>query len=117
MNLSTPANFFHAMRRQVKLPFRKPLVVMTPKSLLRLPEARSSFDDMLPNTEFQRIIPDAGSAAQRPDQTKRVVFCTGKVFYELQKERHAKGLENDVALVRIEQVSNNGFTILTGFIF
>ena len=104
MNLSTPANFFHAMRRQLKMPFRKPLILMTPKSLLRLPEARSSFDDMLPHSDFQRIIPDGGSAEQNPQAVKRVVFCSGKVFYELQKERHAKELDEEVALIRIEQV-------------
>ena len=87
-----------------RCPSRKPLILMTPKSLLRLPEARSSFDDMLPQSDFQRIIPDGGSAEQNPQAVKRVVFCSGKVFYELQKERRAKGLDEEVALIRIEQV-------------
>lgn len=105
MNITTPANYFHAMRRQVKTPFRKPLILMTPKSLLRLPDARSSFDDMLPGTEIQRIIPDqSGQAEQSPQGVKKLVFCSGKVYYELNKERHHKQLEKDVALVRIEQI-------------
>ncbi|KAJ7305110.1 hypothetical protein JRQ81_010962, partial [Phrynocephalus forsythii] len=91
VNCSTPANFFHVIRRQILLPFRKPLIVFTPKSLLRHPEARSNFDDMLPGTHFQRIIPENSLAAQNPDAVKRVLFCTGKVYYDLTRERKARG--------------------------
>ena len=118
MNITTPANYFHAMRRQVKTPFRKPLILMTPKSLLRLPDARSSFDDMLPGTEIQRIIPDqSGQAEQSPQGVKKLVFCSGKVYYELNKERHHKQLEKDVALVRIEQVTKLTFVVQNRQIF
>uniref|UniRef100_T1JD00 2-oxoglutarate dehydrogenase complex component E1 n=1 Tax=Strigamia maritima TaxID=126957 RepID=T1JD00_STRMM len=100
INCSTPANYFHAMRRQIALPFRKPLIVMTPKSLLRHPEARSSFDLMLPGTKFLRVIPDEVN----PQNVKRHIFCSGKVYYELNKERAARKLENEVAISRIEQI-------------
>uniref|UniRef100_A0A669ED42 2-oxoglutarate dehydrogenase complex component E1 n=1 Tax=Oreochromis niloticus TaxID=8128 RepID=A0A669ED42_ORENI len=89
----------------ILLPFRKPLIIFTPKSLLRHPEARSSFDEMLPGTHFQRLIPEAGVAAERPEAVKRLIFCTGKVYYELTKERKSRGLEDTVAISRIEQLS------------
>lgn len=103
-NCSTPANYFHSLRRQIVLPFRKPLIMMTPKSLLRHPEARSSFDLMTENTEFLRIIPDDGPASQSPSSVKRVVFCSGKVYYDLKKARTEKGLDDKVAITRVEQV-------------
>uniref|UniRef100_A0A3Q4GTP5 2-oxoglutarate dehydrogenase complex component E1 n=1 Tax=Neolamprologus brichardi TaxID=32507 RepID=A0A3Q4GTP5_NEOBR len=81
------------------------LIIFTPKSLLRHPEARSSFDEMLPGTHFQRLIPEVGVAAERPEAVKRLIFCTGKVYYELTKERKSRGLENTVAISRIEQLS------------
>ncbi|XP_054895037.1 oxoglutarate (alpha-ketoglutarate) dehydrogenase a (lipoamide) isoform X3 [Poeciliopsis prolifica] len=105
VNCSSPGNYFHVLRRQILLPFRKPLIVFTPKSLLRHPDARSSFDGMLPGTHFQRLIPDDGPAAQRPDAVKRLIFCTGKVYYELSKERKNRGLEETVAISRMEQLS------------
>ncbi|KAK3554310.1 hypothetical protein QTP70_020171 [Hemibagrus guttatus] len=93
VNCSTPANYFHVLRRQTLLPFRKPLIIFTPKSLLRLPEARSSFDEMTPETKFKRIIPDEGPTSKIPGTVKRVIFCTGKVYYELAKERQQLGRE------------------------
>jgi len=104
-NCSTPANYFHILRRQIALPFRKPLILMTPKSLLRHPEAKSSFDEMLEGSEFQRIIPDNGAVKQNPAAVKRVVFCTGKVYYDLLAARREAGLEDKVALTRVEQIS------------
>uniref|UniRef100_A0A8C7LK15 2-oxoglutarate dehydrogenase complex component E1 n=1 Tax=Oncorhynchus kisutch TaxID=8019 RepID=A0A8C7LK15_ONCKI len=85
--------------------FRKPLIVITPKSLLRHPEAKSSFDDMLPGTHFQRLIPDSGPVCENPEAVKRIVFCTGKVYYELTRERNNRGNDDTVAIVRIEQLS------------
>ncbi|TMS01304.1 2-oxoglutarate dehydrogenase, mitochondrial [Larimichthys crocea] len=82
------------------------LIIFTPKSLLRHPEARSSFDEMLPGTHFQRLIPEAGVAAERPEEVKRLIFCTGKVYYELTKERKNRGMEGSVAIARIEQVKS-----------
>ena len=72
---------------QIALPFRKPLVIMTPKSLLRLPECRSSFDELVPGSEFKRLIPDDGPASQNPDGVRKLIFCTGKVYFDLIKER------------------------------
>ena len=76
---------------QIALPFRKPLVIMTPKSLLRHPECKSSFDDMIPGSTFQRLIPEAGPAAGNAYGVKKVIFCTGKVYYELVKARADAG--------------------------
>jgi 2-oxoglutarate dehydrogenase E1 component len=104
-NCTTPANFFHIMRRQIALPFRKPLIMMTPKSLLRHPEAKSSFDDMLENTEFRRVIPDESPASQNPQNVKKVLFCTGKVYYDLKKARQDRKLDSDIAITRVEQIS------------
>ncbi|MEQ2315818.1 hypothetical protein AMECASPLE_026226, partial [Ameca splendens] len=111
-NCSTPANYFHVLRRQILLPFRKPLIVFTPKSLLRHPEAKSSFDDMLPGTHFQRLIPDEGPAAVSPQKVKRVIFCTGKIYYELIRERKSRGMDDAVAVVRIEQLSPFPFDLV-----
>ncbi|XP_017475772.1 PREDICTED: 2-oxoglutarate dehydrogenase, mitochondrial-like [Rhagoletis zephyria] len=104
-NCSTPANMFHILRRQIALPFRKPLIVFTPKSLLRHPSCKSSFDELLPGTEFRRLLPDEGEQIKaRPEAVKRQIFCTGKVYYELIKERNARGLDDQVAITRIEQL-------------
>uniref|UniRef100_A0A8C8CBL4 2-oxoglutarate dehydrogenase complex component E1 n=1 Tax=Oncorhynchus tshawytscha TaxID=74940 RepID=A0A8C8CBL4_ONCTS len=105
VNCSTPANYFHVLRRQILQPFRKPLIVFTPKSLLRHPDAKSNFDDMLTGTHFQRLIPDSGPVCEKPDGVKRIVFCTGKVYYELTRERKNRGMDNTVAIARIEQLS------------
>ena len=94
---TTPAQYFHLLRRQAKLPARKPLVVFTPKSLLRNAKAVSTFSDITDGV-FQELIPDP--AVQNP---KRVVFSTGKVYYDLLAQREKLGL-NDVALVRLEQM-------------
>ncbi|CAA9993310.1 unnamed protein product [Nesidiocoris tenuis] len=104
-NCSTPANYFHILRRQICLPFRKPLILMTPKSLLRHPEARSSFDEMTENTEFKRIIPDNGPASQNPSSVKKLIFCSGKVYYDLKKARADRNLESSIAICRVEQIS------------
>ncbi|TWO32216.1 2-oxoglutarate dehydrogenase E1 component [Seonamhaeicola sediminis] len=95
---TTPANFFHLLRRQMKRDFRKPLIVFTPKSLLRHPKAVSSIKE-LANGEFQEIIDDT----IHPDKVKKLVFCTGKFYYELLEEREKLNRE-DVAIVRIEQL-------------
>ncbi|XP_064209489.1 2-oxoglutarate dehydrogenase complex component E1 isoform X1 [Anguilla rostrata] len=112
VNCSNPANYFHVLRRQILQPFRKPLIVFTPKSLLRHPEAKSNFDDMLAGTHFQRMIPEQGPAAQNAAGVKRIVFCTGKVYYELIRERKAKGMEDTVAIARIEQLSPFPFDLV-----
>lgn len=98
-NLTTPANIFHILRRQVKWDFRKPLVIFTPKSLLRHPECISSSKD-LTDGSFQEIIDDASVNAK---DVKRLVLCTGKVFYDL-KAKQVKDKRKDVAIVRLEQL-------------
>ncbi len=103
-NPTTPANYMHMMRRQIKLPFRKPLIVMTPKALLRLPAAQSNFDEMLPGTSFTPLYKETGAASNNPENVKKIVFCSGKVYYDLLKERHERGLDEQVAIARIEQV-------------
>jgi 2-oxoglutarate dehydrogenase E1 component len=104
-NCTTPASFFHLLRRQVLLPFRKPAVIMTPKSLLRHPLARSPIEDFLPETRFQRVIFENGKAAQNPSGVERLVFCTGKVYFDLVAARKQLGLEEKVALARVEQIA------------
>ncbi|CAG9826253.1 unnamed protein product [Diabrotica balteata] len=111
-NCTTPANLFHILRRQIALPFRKPLVIMSPKSLLRHPEARSSFDDMVEGTEFQRIIPDSGPASKNPEGVEKLLFCTGKVYFDILKGIKEKGLENKIALTRVEQLTPFPFDLL-----
>lgn len=104
-NPTTPANMMHLLRRQTKLPFRKPLIVFTPKALLRLPECQSSFDEMGSGTSFVRAYAESGPASHNPEAVQKILFCSGKVFYDLAKERQKLGLEDKVAIVRIEQVS------------
>ena len=106
---TTPANYFHLLRRQVYREFRKPLIVMTPKSLLRHPACKSTFDDMMPGTRFHRLIHDRDIAAG-PD-VKRLVFCSGKVYYDLLQEREARGID-DVAIARVEQISPFPFDLV-----
>jgi 2-oxoglutarate dehydrogenase E1 component len=96
---TTPANFFHLLRRQMKTRYRKPLVVFTPKSLLRHPLVVSSVDEFA-NGEFQEVIDDN---AVDKKKVKTLVFCTGKFYYDLLAEREANG-RDDVAFVRIEQI-------------
>ncbi|XP_041646191.1 2-oxoglutarate dehydrogenase-like, mitochondrial isoform X2 [Cheilinus undulatus] len=112
VNCSTPANYCHVLRRQILLPFRKPLIIFTPKSLLRHPDARSSFDDLTKGTKFKRLIPEEGPAGQSPATVKRVIFCTGKVYYELAKERKQQKLESDIAIIRLEQISPFPFDLV-----
>ena len=99
VNCTTPANFYHLLRRQQKRHFRRPLVVMSPKSLLRHPRVKSTMEE-LANGSFQPIIPDHDVV---PEEVTKVVLCSGKLYYELLEERE-KLEANDVAIVRIEQL-------------
>jgi 2-oxoglutarate dehydrogenase E1 component len=101
-NFSTPAQYFHALRRQKHRDFRKPLILMTPKSLLGRPEAVSQESDFLEGTCFQEILPDTKVFAN-PADVERLIFCSGKVYYDLMAHRQEKGLEN-AAIIRIEQL-------------
>ncbi|MEL6347292.1 MAG: 2-oxoglutarate dehydrogenase E1 component [Myxococcota bacterium] len=98
-NCSTPASFFHLMRRQVVIGVRKPLVVMSPKSLLRHPRCISTVED-LANGRFEPVLPDPMSPAAN---TRRAVFCSGKVYYDLLDAREQAGVEG-VAIIRLEQL-------------
>jgi 2-oxoglutarate dehydrogenase E1 component len=111
-NCTTPANYFHALRRQVNRDFRKPLVLMTPKSLLRHKRAVSGLDEMGPDSCFHRLLWDDAEAPGVPkttiklsadDKIRRVVLCTGKVYYDLLEDREKRGID-DVYLLRVEQL-------------
>ena len=101
-NITTPANYFHALRRQINRGFRKPLVIMTPKSLLRHKKAVSTLDEFGPGTSFNRVLPETGELVART-KVKRVVLCSGKVYYDLLAARDDMNIGN-VALVRMEQL-------------
>ena len=101
-NLTTPANYFHALRRQLKRNFRKPLVLMTPKSLLRHKLVVSPLSDFVTGSKFKTVIGEIDTIAAGADM-KRVVLCTGKVYYDLLAERREKGI-TDIAIVRVEQI-------------
>lgn len=98
-NCTTPSNLYHLFRRQIKRSFRKPLVIFTPKSLLRHPKCTSSLGEMA-NGTFQSIIDDR---QVDPDNVTRVVFCSGKIYYELEEYRHKQDLLN-TAIIRVEQL-------------
>jgi 2-oxoglutarate dehydrogenase E1 component len=102
VNCTTPANYFHVLRRQMRREFRKPLVVFTPKSLLRHKLCVSNLAEMAEGTGFRRVLPDAAADLVPAEQMRRVVVCSGKVYYDLLQERTARGIK-DVALVRLEQ--------------
>ncbi len=109
-NVSTPANYFHVLRRQVHRNFRKPLIIMSPKSLLRHKLCVSTFEEMGPDTSFHRVLWDDAQYVPEKFETKlledkkikRVVICSGKVYYDLLEEREKNG-RSDVYLLRLEQ--------------
>jgi len=101
-NFTTPAQYFHALRRQLLRPFRKPLVVMTPKSLLTKPEAVSDIEEFLGGTRFQEVLADP-EVPGPADEIDRIVFCSGKVYYDLVQYRKEQGIDNTV-LLRMEQL-------------
>src|SRR5215208_6599581 len=108
-NCTTPSNYFHILRRQLRREIRKPLILMTPKSLLRHKRATSRLDELGPNTSFHRLLwddaqmlPDEKITLVPDDKMRRVVLCTGKVHYDLYEEREKRGI-GDIYLLRIEQ--------------
>jgi 2-oxoglutarate dehydrogenase E1 component len=107
---STPANYFHILRRQLKRDIRKPLVLMTPKSLLRHKRVVSRLDELGPDTAFHRLLhddaqtnPGEGIKLVADSRVRRVVLCAGKVYYDLLEEREKRGVD-DVYLLRVEQL-------------
>ncbi|KFH65518.1 oxoglutarate dehydrogenase (succinyl-transferring), E1 component [Podila verticillata NRRL 6337] len=104
VNPTTPAQYFHLLRRQMKRNFRKPLIVIGPKTLLRLPTAISTLEDMAPGTSFEPVLGD-DSTEKDPSAVEKVLFVSGKLYYDLVKERQTKGADEKVAIVRIEELS------------
>ena len=109
-NCTTPSNYFHILRRQLKRDFRKPLIMMTPKSLLRHKRATSRLDEMGPDTTFHRILWDDAQSLSgekiklaKDEKIRRVVLCSGKVYYDLYEEREKRGID-DIYLLRVEQL-------------
>jgi 2-oxoglutarate dehydrogenase E1 component len=109
VNCTTPANYFHVLRRQMMREFRKPLIVMTPKSLLRHKKAVSSLADMAEGSSFHRVLWDDAeygrhttTTLKSDDEIRRVVLCSGKVYYDLLDDREKRGVD-DVYLMRLEQ--------------
>ena len=109
-NCTTPANYFHILRRQLKRNIRKPLILMTPKSLLRHKRAVSRLDEMGPGTSFHRLLwddaqllPNEKIKLVADDKIRRVVLCCGKVYYDLYEEREKRGID-DIYLLRVEQL-------------
>lgn len=102
VNVTSPANFFHVLRRQVKRNYRKPLIVMSPKSLLRHKLNISRLDEMGPGTRFRRVIPEIDDLAA-DNKIRRIVLCSGKIYFDLLETRREQGLK-DVAIVRVEQL-------------
>ena len=101
-NCTTPANFFHLLRRQMKRNFRKPLVVMSPKSLLRHKECVSDKSEFLSGTGFREVLEDEILTCE-PEKVRKVILCSGKIYYELKKYREEEAID-DVAVVRVEQL-------------
>ena len=99
---STPAQMYHLLLRQMLRPLRMPLVAVTPKSLLRHPEASSSLEDLAAAGGFAPILPETDSSI-KPEKVKRAVFCSGKIYYELLAARRERGIKN-IALARLEQL-------------
>ncbi|MGB4839396.1 MAG: 2-oxoglutarate dehydrogenase E1 component [Saprospiraceae bacterium] len=96
-NVTTPSNFFHMIRRQMAMPYRKPLIHMSPKSMLRHPECVSNIEEFTGKAKFQEIIHDVVNKA------RRVLFCSGKVYYDLHEYKRSNQI-NDVAIIRVEQL-------------
>ena len=99
-NITTPANLFHMMRRQLTTPFRKPCILMSPKSMLRSPMAVSPMSDFLEGSRFQETI---GDTYADPKKVKKVLWCTGKIYWELY-DKQQKDQRKDVAIIRVEQL-------------
>jgi len=107
VNCTTPANYFHVLRRQIHREFRKPLIVFTPKNLLRHRLAKSpqnAFDDLGDDTRFIRVFYEVDKDLVPDNKVKRVIFCSGKVYYDLYEARGLRMIK-DIALVRIEQLA------------
>ncbi|MCB0665794.1 MAG: 2-oxoglutarate dehydrogenase E1 component [Saprospiraceae bacterium] len=101
-NITTPANLFHVLRRQLARPFRKPLIIMSPKSMLRHPMCVSGIKEFTTGKRFQEVIDDP-EASQHPDKVRKVLYCSGKVYYDLLEAKQERKIK-DIAIVRLEQL-------------
>ena len=110
VNCTTPANYFHALRRQMHREFRKPLIIMTPKSLLRNKQCVSNINDFAKDTSFHRVLPDRAYISEyelirlkKDSQIKKVIICSGKIYFDLVEARE-KTKNNEVVFIRLEQI-------------
>merc|ERR1712161_36229 len=110
VNCTTPANYFHCLRRQIHRDFRKPLIVVSPKNLLRNKRCVSDIEDMGPGTHFNRVLDEVDDSIRvdGAEAVKSLVFCTGQIYYELLIEREKQN-RSDVAIVRLEQIAPFAF--------
>lgn len=103
VNCSTAANYFHLLRRQMRRTFRKPLIVASPKKLLKAKEAHSNIEDFNEGLRFRKIINDTNSHLVAPQNVKKVIFCSGQVHIDIEHAREKSG-RNDIAIIRVEQL-------------
>ncbi|KIJ99240.1 hypothetical protein K443DRAFT_133152 [Laccaria amethystina LaAM-08-1] len=108
---TTPAQYFHLLHRQIKCNFWKPLVLVGPKGLLCLSAASSSLADMEPWTRFQPVLDDP-MATKDKEKVKRVITLSGKIYYKLVKSRHDRSLDQDIALIQVEELAPFPFAVL-----
>lgn len=104
VNATTAANFFHLLRRQVRRSYRKPLVVASPKKLLKFARANSDFEEFSESHSFAEIFPDHSKSLVPADKVKKVIFCSGQVYYDIDAAR-TKDNKNEIAVIRVEQLS------------
>jgi 2-oxoglutarate dehydrogenase E1 component len=100
---TSAANYFHLLRRQLRRPFRKPLIVIAPKKLLKYNRANSDIAEFQEGLRFHRVYNDPIANMVQPDKIKKVIFCAGQVYYDLDNARTKEKI-NDVALIRVEQL-------------
>ena len=98
---STAAQYFHLLRRQIRRPFRKPLVVPVSKKLLKFRGANSNMEDFETGLRFKRVLEDPSTTLVADNQIRKVIYCSGQIYYDLEAERTKLGV-NDVAIVRVE---------------
>lgn len=105
VNVTTPANYFHVLRRQVHREFRKPLIVASPKNLLREKRCTSTLQEMGEHTRFKRVYGETNKEiSNNAENVRRLIMCSGKLYYELEEERSKRGI-NDIAIIRLEQIA------------
>ena len=101
---STAAQYFHLLRRQIRRPFRKPLVVPVSKKLLKFRGANSNMEDFETGLRFKRVLDDPSTTLVADNQIRKVIYCSGQIYYDLEAERTRLGV-TDVAIVRVEQIA------------